>query len=142
MSHPGIGEQLARALGASRPRGVVSVYLYGSQAEGRAHRESDVDVGVLLDRAEFPEARDRFEARLSLSDSVGAALHHDDVSVVVLNDVPPGLSRHIVTSGQRVYCSAADADHAFVRDTQLRAADLDLFLKRMRKIKLRALGGA
>jgi predicted nucleotidyltransferase len=27
--------------------GVVSTYLYGSHAAGRAHRESDVDVGVL-----------------------------------------------------------------------------------------------
>ena len=30
--------------------GVVAVYLFGSHAAGRAHRESDVDIGVLLDR--------------------------------------------------------------------------------------------
>ena len=30
--------------------GVTSAYLFGSMANGRAHRESDVDVGLLLDR--------------------------------------------------------------------------------------------
>jgi predicted nucleotidyltransferase len=33
-------------------REVVAAYLFGSHASGRAHRESDVDVGVLLDRAQ------------------------------------------------------------------------------------------
>jgi predicted nucleotidyltransferase len=31
----------------------VSACLFGSVAEGRAHQESDVDVGVFLDRALF-----------------------------------------------------------------------------------------
>jgi len=49
------------------------------------------------------------------------------------------LGRHIVTTGRRVYCHDAEADHAFVRDVQLRAADLEPFLRRARRIKLDAL---
>ena len=39
---------LARALAEVPWSDVVSAHLFGSQARGRAHRESDVDVGVLL----------------------------------------------------------------------------------------------
>lgn len=34
-----------------READVVSAYLFGSHAEIRAHRDSDVDVAVLLDRS-------------------------------------------------------------------------------------------
>lgn len=38
-----------------------------------------------------------------------------------------------------MYCRDAEADHGFVRDAQLRAADLVPFLQRMRRIKLETL---
>ena len=60
------------------------------------------------------------------------------VDLVVLNDTPPGLSRAVITRGRRVFCADAEADHAFVRDTLLRAADLEPWLQRMRRIKLDA----
>ena len=37
------------AEGDASPEGGASVYLFGSEADGRAHRESDVGVGLLLD---------------------------------------------------------------------------------------------
>jgi hypothetical protein len=41
-----------------------------------------------------------------------------------------------VTTGLRVSCADPEADHAFVRDTQLHAADLEPFLRRARRLKL------
>jgi predicted nucleotidyltransferase/uncharacterized protein YutE (UPF0331/DUF86 family) len=99
---------------------VVSAYLFGSQAEGRAHAESDIDVGVLLDRDAAPTRRQRFEARVRIGSLLIGRLHHNEVDVVVLNDAPPELARRIVTSGKRVYRRDEAADHAFVRDVQLR----------------------
>jgi hypothetical protein len=61
------------------------------------------------------------------------------VDVVILNDVPPELGRRIVIQGQRLYCADYQIDHAFVRDVQLRAADLAPFLRRTRQVKLQAL---
>jgi predicted nucleotidyltransferase len=49
------------------PTGLVSVYLFGSHAEGRAHRDSDLDVGVLLDPRSCGSRKDRFEARIAAS---------------------------------------------------------------------------
>jgi hypothetical protein len=61
---------------------------------------------------------------------------------VILNDVAPGLGRHIVSRGLRILLRDGEADHTFVRDVQLRAADLDPFLRRFRSIKLDALAGS
>jgi len=109
-----------------RPESLVSAYLFGSHAEGRAHRESDVDVGVLLDRASYPDAEDRFRLRVRLGSELIGLLHWNEVDVVVLNDAPPLLGRSIVNEGRRVYCQDAERDKDFRREVQLRAADLAL----------------
>lgn len=121
------------------PTGVLAVYLFGSHAEGRAHQESDVDVGVLLDWQRYATARDRFDVRVELGSELIQAVGNNRVDVVILNDAPPELGRTIVTRGARVFCSDPEADHAYVRDIQLKAADLVPFLERMRRIKLEAL---
>jgi predicted nucleotidyltransferase len=141
MGAPGndLEQRLTVALRELDAEGVVSAYLFGSHAEARAHRESDVDVGVLLDRRALPGARDRFEAGLRLSSRIQSALATRHVDLVVLNDAPPGLGRHVVGCGRRLACFDREADHAFVRDVQLRAADLEPFLRRARRLKLEAL---
>lgn len=130
-------EAIAAAL-ASFP-GLVSSYLFGSFAEDRTHRDSDVDVGVLLDRLAYPLKPDRFEARLKLIGLLASALSPRQPDVVVLNDAPPGLAARIVTTGIRTTCRDPDTDRAFQRDSQLRAADIEPFLRRMRRIKLDAI---
>ena len=136
-------QELAVRIGQALPeaacRGLVSVYLFGSHAEGRAHRESDVDVAILLRYDAYPSARERFEERLRLSGILQAALQTQAIDVVVLNDAPPHFGRRIVTTGLRLRCTDLEADHAFVRDVQLRAADLEPFLRRMRRLKLDAI---
>lgn len=125
---------------ADRDLGVASAYLFGSHAAGRAHRESDVDVGVLLAWDLHPTPRERFEARLRLGSELVRALGRDEVDVVILNDAPPLFGRQIITAGHRIFCRDPEADHAYTRDIQLRAADLEPFLRRTRRLKLAALG--
>lgn len=116
--------------------GIVSAYLFGSHAENRAHRESDIDVGVLFDRGCFPTASERFDRRLELIGRLSSGLGRQAIDLVSLNDAPPLLGRAVVVRGRRFYCSNDALDHAFVRDVQLRAADLEPWLRRMRRIKL------
>jgi predicted nucleotidyltransferase len=134
---PDIVERLDRALTAA-PLGLVSAYLFGSHVSGHAHRESDVDIGVVLIRAVFPTGRERFDERVRLAAALGSGPAHP-ADVVVLNDVPPQLGRRIVTEGRRIFCADAEADHAYVRDVLLRAADLAPFVRRTRLVKLAAL---
>jgi hypothetical protein len=78
-------------------------------------------VGVLLDWSVHATKAARVEARIRLG------------------CVPPHLGRRIVTTGRRLACADPAADHAYVRDMQLRAADVEPFLRRTRRIKLEAL---
>lgn len=130
--------RVTKAFEAGPIPGVLSAYVFGSRADGRAHRESDLDVAVLLDRAVYPSARARFEARLRLISELIGALHLNDVDLVVLDDAPPLLGRRVIHEGRRVYCADPEADRRFVRDVQLRAADLAPFLERFRAAKLAA----
>jgi predicted nucleotidyltransferase len=130
---------LERYFSTRSDSGVASVYLFGSHAAGRSHRDSDIDLGILLRRQRYPEARDRFEARVRLGADLIQHLRENQVDVVILNDAPPLLGRRIVSEGVRAFCSDPAADHAYVRDVQLRAADVEPFLRRMRRKKLEAL---
>ena len=134
------GQRFAAAVEGVKERpGLVSLYLFGSEAAGSAHRDSDVDLGALLDWAAFPGARERFEERLALAARLSEALPGRTVDLLVLNDTPPLLARRIVTEGRRLHCADREADRRFVRDVQLRAADLLPFLGRTRRLKLTAL---
>jgi len=132
-------ERLAGYFAAHPELGVSSVYLFGSHAEGRAHRESDVDVAALLSWERYPTSRDRFQFRVDQGSELIAVLHHNEVDLVILNDLPPLFGRRIVWEGVRLYLGEPEADRVFVRDVQLRAADLAPWLERMQKIKLAAL---
>lgn len=120
------------------PEDIVSAYLFGSHARGTSHRESDVDVAVLFDRKTLPRSEYRFERRVRLTSELIAALKRNEVDVIVLNDVPPQLAR-VALRGRRVFCRDAEADHAFARTTLSRAADLEPFLRRIRRRKLDAI---
>lgn len=132
----GIGERLGAVFARRAEAGIVSAYLFGSEAEGRAHRESDVDVGVLLAADRFPTEKERFEVRLRLAGDCSEALRGREVDLNVLNDVPPLLARHIVLRGQRIFCADPIADQRFVRKTILLAADLEPWLRHFRERKL------
>jgi predicted nucleotidyltransferase len=114
---------------------LASAYLFGSVAEGREHRESDLDIAILFQRQTLPTARRRFDRRLLLSSMLASATGRS-VDLVVLNDTPPLFARRIVVDGRRILRLDAEADHAFIRDVQLRAADLEPFIRRTRATKL------
>jgi predicted nucleotidyltransferase len=131
--------RLEQVLEAAPPPAVVAAYLFGSHAEGRAHRDSDVDVGVLLDRSALPTERVRFDEGVRLNAWLVAELRVRLVDLVVLNDAPPPLGARIAAGGALVYCADAELEHAFRRDVQLRAADLAPWLRRLREVKLDAI---
>jgi hypothetical protein len=96
---------------------------------------------VLFDTDRLPNPADRFDCRLRLATPLGDALRlgPDRVDVVVINDVHPMLGRAAACGGTPTVVRNTAADHAYRRDVQLRAADLEPFLRRMRRIKLEAL---
>jgi predicted nucleotidyltransferase len=132
--------RLVALLDGPAGRGVVAVYLHGSHAAGRVHRESDLDLAVVLRHEDYPTARDRFEARLRLHALLQPALGGAPLDLVVLNDAPPGLAAAVTAAGQCLVCRDRELEHAFRRDSQLRAADLQPFLRRAAALKREAIG--
>jgi uncharacterized protein YutE (UPF0331/DUF86 family) len=109
------------------PNGVISLYLYADGGDSGTLRESDLDVAVLLDTATFPDRKSRSQLRLSLASDLIHALRDNHVDVLILNDAPATLGKKIVSGWPRIFCTDPEADHAFVRDVQLQAADMELF---------------
>ena len=66
------------SVATSQPR-VLAVFLFGSLADGYATPQSDIDLGVLFDRAT------NLKAELGFAVQVSAALGTDQVDVVNLN---------------------------------------------------------
>jgi predicted nucleotidyltransferase len=118
---------------------VVSAYLFGSVAAGSSHRESDVDVGVVLQRGCFPDRFARSQERVRLLSGLIEATGRNDIDLVVLNDAPPRFQRAVIMSGEGLLCLDPEGDLVFRRDAQLLAADLDVFMRRMEPLKLEAL---
>lgn len=121
------------------PDGILAAYLFGSTARGTRHRESDVDIGVLLDRSVCPGRKERSALRARLAAELVAALGTNEVDLVVLNDVPPGLAARVVLDGTLLVMQDAERVHAFTRDVQLRLGDLEPFLRRTARLKREAL---
>ena len=86
---------LTRAL---EPRAeILDAYLFGSQARGNAHGQSDVDVAVFVDESLADEGRWGYRAELTTV--LMAALGTNDVDVVVLNQAPPLLYHRVLRDG-------------------------------------------
>ena len=80
---------------------MIFAYLFGSQATGRAHRLSDVDIAVYLDDSISPESY--LDRRLSLAEALSTRARAGDVEVVVLNDAPLPLAGRIVRDRTVLY---------------------------------------
>ena len=135
-----VAERLRGYFRDTRHTAVVSAWLFGSHGESRAHSESDVDVGVLLDREMVPTASLRFDLRVRLTSDLIHALGNTDIDLVVVNDAPPLLARRIIRTGIELFCRDRDRARDSCRDVQIRAADLAPFLERYRRMTLDALG--
>lgn len=112
----------AVARACRKRREIQAAYVFGSVAQGRARPDSDIDVAVLLGRR--PSARRALGYRLKLAGDLGAALHRDDVQVVVLNDAPPLLAQRVLSLGTLVFERSRSARVRFQVQTAGRYDDL------------------
>lgn len=131
-------ERVHRGVRVAAIPGLVSVYLFGSYARHAPHRESDVDVALVLDHAMYRDPAARFDVRVRLATDLQAALGRE-VDVVVLNDAPPLFGRRIVEDGRRLVCHDAEADLAYTIQVKIRAADVLPWYRRYGRMKLDAI---
>jgi len=80
---------------------VVVAYLFGSQAAGRTHPESDIDVGILAD---VPDESARLKLELRLEVELAKRFPGRDFDVRVINHAPLPVRGKVVQAGKLLFC--------------------------------------
>lgn len=82
---------------------VRAIYLFGSQAEGRAHPWSDIDLAAFMDGVEIWDIRQRAKVMATIMQEVGAEVETHLLSASALdNPDPASLAAYILHNGTRV----------------------------------------
>ena len=77
---------------------VKLAYLFGSVAEGKEGKLSDVDIAVFLD--ESLSKKERFDLQLKLISGLTGILKTDRIDLIVMNDAPLLLKYNIIKHGK------------------------------------------
>lgn len=98
-----------------KKEGAIFAYLFGSQASGNTHRESDVDIAVFLS----PKIKSSkyFDKSLELADLFKETYPGRERQVVILNQAPPLLKAEVLRKGQLIFCQDEEALVKFKIDT-------------------------
>jgi len=78
----------------SKQERVKLAYLFGSVAEGKEGKLSDIDLAVFLD--ESLSKKERFNLQLKLMSEMSSILKTDKVDLIVMNDAPLSLNYEII----------------------------------------------
>lgn len=80
---------------------VSAVYIFGSQATGKAGAHSDIDIGILLDER-LPEKK-YFDAKIELIQTLSDFFKRDDIDIVIMNNAPIVLAMNIISEGKVIF---------------------------------------
>ncbi len=137
MSLAKLKEQLAPVF--ARRAEVLVAYLFGSAIGGHRHRESDLDIAVLVDPNRFAllDAQAPYGYQAELTAELCRTLHTSRVDLVLLHRASPLLAHEVIRRGELLFCRDELARHSFEVATKLRYLDT----KHLRAIKRRYLYG-
>lgn len=129
-----------------REHGISLAILFGSQAVGRATRESDLDLAVWLERVELlSDTRGAARARRQLLRDLANYLQTGKIDLVILNRASPLLKFQVAKTGRPVYqkraglfasfCSRALREHI---DAKVFYRAADDYLRKMLEAETKA----
>ena len=78
----------------SKQKHVKLAYLFGSVAEGREGKLSDIDLAVFLD--ESLSKKERFNLQLKLISELTSIMKTDRIDLIIMNDAPLSLNYEII----------------------------------------------
>jgi len=82
----------------NKQKHVKLAYLFGSVAEGKEGKLSDVDIAVFLD--ESLSKKERFDLQLKLISGLTGILKTDRIDLIIMNDAPLLLKYNIIKHGK------------------------------------------
>lgn len=84
-----------------KKEGVILAYLFGSQARGTAHQESDIDFGVLFDKK--VHSKDYLRREGKLIEFFSNFYPKKEINIVNLNVASPLLKQVVILEGKLLY---------------------------------------
>lgn len=115
--------------------GAASAYVFPSHSLGR-HWDRVLGLAVLLDPGRYADTSVRAELLTELAPELAEAAGEARLDLLVLNDVAPVIGRRIVLEGRRLANAMPELDRDYLRDVQVRAVDMEAFLRRPRRPRL------
>lgn len=120
---------------ARRP--VDAVYLFGSQASGKATKLSDYDFGILF-RQEI-NVQERFDERCRITGDLCGIMKAERVDTVDLQEAPIALRYAAVSPRKEVYVADNDRKVLFEADVLSRYFDYAYFIKQNTQYSLNSI---
>ncbi|MEW5920460.1 MAG: nucleotidyltransferase domain-containing protein [Bacillota bacterium] len=95
-------EALKRAMNAREE--ILFSYLFGSTAQGKENKLSDIDIAIFVDKNNMPQSGlygYKSHVIQELTEAVGK-----EIDLVILNDAPVFLAYNIIKNGKLILCRA------------------------------------
>ena len=105
-----------------RSLGVSLVYLFGSVAEGTAHDQSDLDIGIVLEDYRRLQS-DSFAVYNELYDILTDAFPLSNIDIVFLQAAGLEVCFDAIKHGRLLFASSADARYGFEEKIMILYAD-------------------
>lgn len=93
----------------ARRREVLLTYLFGSAAQGRVNKLSDIDIALLVDEKKFKklDAQESYGYKAAVIADLMGLLHTNEIDLVLLHEAPPLLAYQVVKHGIVLFCRVA-----------------------------------
>jgi len=113
-------------------KNVLAVYLYGSFAQDRAGKMSDIDFGIVMKKP-ISESK-AFDLRIKYMGEIDKLLRHklsyEYVDAAILNVASPLLKQQVIINGKLIYCADGDKCIKFETNT-LKEYDDAMYLRKI-----------
>ena len=80
---------------------IILVYLFGSEAKGTSHKESDIDIGILFDKK--VDSKNYLKLEGQLIELFSKKFPAKEINIVNLNIASPLLKQTVILEGKLLY---------------------------------------
>lgn len=117
----------------ARRREVLLAYLFGSVAQGRMNKLSDIDIALLVDEKKFKklDAKEPYGYKAAMIANLMGLLHKNEIDLVLLHEAPPLLAHEVIRTGTLLFYRNENERIAFEVQTKKNYLDT----KPLREIK-------
>lgn len=89
---------------------ILLAYLFGSAAQGRVNKLSDIDIALLVDEKRFKnlDAKEPYGYKAAVIADLMGLLHKNEIDLVLLHEAPPLLANEVISDGRLLFCRDED----------------------------------